>query len=76
MHFEKLPKKQCPVRCCSGLSQSALLFYNNVLALPVMTSFMLTTTNELRDVAVFPQIHEPSFQVRFCLSGGWHPRYR
>ena len=50
----------------TGLSQSALLFYNNVLALPVMTSFMLTTTNEIRDVAHYPQIHESSFQVRTC----------
>ena len=48
----------------AGLSQSALLFYNNVLALPVMTSFMLTTTDEIRDVAHYPQIHESSFQVR------------
>ena len=47
----------------AGLSQSALLFYNNVLALPVMTSFMLTTTNEIRDVAHYPQIHDSSFQV-------------
>ena len=39
-----------------------------------MTSFMLTTTNELRDVAVFPQIHEPSFQVRNCPLGAWHLR--
>jgi hypothetical protein len=37
-----------------------------VLALPVMTSFMLLTTNELRDVAVFPQIHDPSFQAGRC----------
>ena len=52
----------------AGLSQSALLFYNNVLALPVMTTFMLTTTDEIRDVAHYPQIHESSFQVReaFC----------
>jgi hypothetical protein len=48
----------------AGLSQSALLFYNNVLALPVMTSFMLTTTTEIRDVAHFPQIHESGFQVQ------------
>ena len=48
----------------AGLSQSALLFYNNVLALPVMTSFMLMTTNEIRDVAHYPQIHDSSFQVR------------
>ena len=48
----------------TGLSQSALLFYNNVLALPVMTSFMLATTDEIRDVAHYPQIHESSFQVR------------
>ena len=47
----------------AGLSQSALLFYNNVLALPVMTCFMLMTTNEIRDVAHYPQIHDSSFQV-------------
>jgi hypothetical protein len=47
----------------TGLSQSALLFYNNVLALPVMTSFMLTTTSELRDVALYPQLHDINFQV-------------
>ncbi|BDA42559.1 UDP-N-acetylglucosamine/UDP-glucose/GDP-mannose transporter [Coccomyxa sp. Obi] len=52
----------------TGLSQSALLFYNNVLALPVMTSFMLTTTNELRDVALYPQIHDISFQIFLFLS--------
>ncbi|CAK0763224.1 hypothetical protein CVIRNUC_003036 [Coccomyxa viridis] len=52
----------------TGLSQSALLFYNNVLALPVMTSFMLTTTDEIRDVAHYPQIHESSFQLFLLLS--------
>lgn len=51
---------------CSGLSQSALLLYNNVLALPLMLG-MLLTSRELTSVWRYPRLRELSFQVTFFL---------
>ncbi len=50
---------------CAGLSQNALLMYNNVLALPLMLG-MLLTSNELSTVWRYPRLHDLSFQVPLC----------
>ena len=47
---------------CAGLSQSALLLYNNVLALPLMLG-MLLSSRELSSVWHYPRLRDPSFQV-------------
>ena len=49
---------------CAGLSPSGLQFYNNCIALPMMFSYMVLATNELREMAVLPQIRDPHFLVR------------
>ncbi|KAK9843519.1 hypothetical protein WJX81_006926 [Elliptochloris bilobata] len=51
----------------TGLSQSALLLYNNVLALPLMLG-MLLTSRELSTVWRYPRLHELSFQVFLLVS--------
>ena len=38
-----------------GMDQNTLLYYNNVLALPLMAGFMLLATNEAAEVAQYPQ---------------------
>ena len=49
---------------CAGLSQSALLLYNNVLALPLMLG-MLLTSREMTSVWHYPRLRDLSFQVTF-----------
>lgn len=49
----------CPSPChkpLAGLSQTTLLLYNNVLALPLMAAFMLLATNEAAGVLSYPQV--------------------
>ncbi|KAK9826068.1 hypothetical protein WJX74_009891 [Apatococcus lobatus] len=52
----------------SGLSQNALLFYNNLLALPIMLAYLLLATDELQHVRTSPQLYSPSFQAFLLLS--------
>lgn len=40
----------------TGLSDSSLLYHNNVLSLPLMASYMLTATNEVQTVHEYPQL--------------------
>ena len=51
------------VLCCTGLSQSGLLYYNNVLSLPMMVVTMLLMTTDVQQVIKLPQIREPMFLV-------------
>ncbi len=48
----------------TGLSQNALLFYNNLLALPIMLAYLLLATDELQNVLQYPQLTSISFQAR------------
>ncbi|KAL4449009.1 hypothetical protein ABPG77_007726 [Micractinium sp. CCAP 211/92] len=52
----------------TGMSQSTLLLYNNLLALPLMCSFLVTATTELRDVTRYPKLLDPGFIVFLLLS--------
>ncbi len=52
----------------SGLNQSGLLLYNNVLALPVMALFLVLGTNELNDVRSFPYLTSPTFWLFLLVS--------
>ncbi len=54
------PTLPCPRR--AGLTQSALLLYNNVLALPLMLG-MLLTSSELPRAWHYPRLRDPRFQV-------------
>ena len=47
----------------TGCTQAALLYYNNVLALPMMVGYMLIATNEVSDVMNYPLLDDLSFQV-------------
>ena len=58
-----------PVLCrqhvvqCAGLSDSSLLYHNNVLSLPIMASYMLVATNEVQTVREYPQLNNIWFLV-------------
>ncbi|DBA85028.1 TPA: hypothetical protein ACH3X2_005762 [Trebouxia sp. C0005] len=41
----------------TGLSESSLLYHNNVLSLPLMASYMLTATTEVQTVRQYPQLN-------------------
>ena len=58
------------LRFAAGLKQSGLLFYNNVLALPMMASYMFLCTDELRLALSMEQMKNPQFLVRFIFTGG------
>ncbi|KAL4422650.1 hypothetical protein ABPG75_008847 [Micractinium tetrahymenae] len=45
----------------TGMSQNTLLLYNNLLALPLMSSFLVAATTELRDVTAYPKLWNPGF---------------
>ena len=45
----------------TGLKQSGLLFYNNVLSLPLMAAYMLLGTTEFQDALRMPQLQDPQF---------------
>lgn len=47
----------------SGLDSFGLLYYNNVLSLPLMLAYLLLFTDEVAGVAEYPQLFEP----RFCI---------
>lgn len=48
---------------CAGLSESSLLYHNNVLSLPIMASYMLIATNEVQTVQQYPQLGNIWFWV-------------
>ncbi|KAI7842780.1 hypothetical protein COHA_003526 [Chlorella ohadii] len=52
----------------TGLDQNTLLYFNNVLALPLMAGFMLLATNEAAEVARYPQLWDPHFLLFLLLS--------
>lgn len=52
----------------TGMNQSTLLLYNNVLALPLMAAFMLLATNEAAEVVRYPQLWEPHFLLFLLFS--------
>lgn len=52
----------------SGLDQYSLLLYNNLLALPLMASYLLLATNELAGAAAYPRLLEPGFALFLLLS--------
>ncbi|DBA94567.1 TPA: hypothetical protein ACH3X1_002152 [Trebouxia sp. C0004] len=41
----------------TGLSESSLLYHNNVLSLPLMASYLLAATNEVQTVRQYPQLN-------------------
>ena len=47
----------------AGLSESSLLYHNNVLSLPIMASYMLIATNEVQPVREYPQLSNIWFLV-------------
>ena len=51
-----------------GLNQHALLFYNNLIALPLMAAFFLFCTDEPAGVAAAPQLRDPRFVAFLLLS--------
>lgn len=53
---------QCFIQC-AGLSESSLLYHNNVLSLPIMASYMLIATNEVQTVQQYPQLGNIWFLV-------------
>ena len=57
----------------AGLDQNTLLYFNTVLALPLMAGFMLLATNEAAEVARYPQASlAPSHADMLC----WLPSCR
>lgn len=49
------------VGASTKLDTFGLLYYNNVLSLPLMAAYILCFTSELQDVVSFPRLHEPRF---------------
>ena len=47
----------------TGLNESSLLFYNNVLGLPLMLVWLVFGTDELSTVFQYEHVFEPSFMV-------------
>lgn len=45
----------------AGLDSFSLLYYNNVLSLPLMLTYLAMFTTELREVPMYPRIREPRF---------------
>ncbi|KAK9817301.1 hypothetical protein WJX72_012400 [[Myrmecia] bisecta] len=52
----------------TGLSQSALMLYNNVLGLPLMLSYMVVATDEVKQVPLFPKLYDATFLAFLLLS--------
>lgn len=52
---------------CAGLTESSLLYHNNVLSLPIMASYMLIATNEVQTVQEYPQLNNIWFLVSLSL---------
>lgn len=50
------------------LDTFGLLFYNNVLSMPLMLLFLAFFTTELQDVRSFPQLHDRSFLLFLIVS--------
>eukprot|EP00899_Mesostigma_viride_P007112 jgi/Mesvir1/16401/Mv18139-RA.1 len=51
-----------------GLSDFTMLFYNNMLSLPLMVAYILLGTNELRDVVHYPKLRDPGFLAFMAVS--------
>lgn len=52
----------------AGLNQHALLFYNNLISLPLMAAFFFLATDEPAGVAAAPQLRDPRFVAFLLLS--------
>lgn len=52
----------------SKLGTFALLYYNNVLALPLMLGYLVFFTKELEDVKVYPFLYDKKFILFFLFS--------
>ena len=65
---ERLPLAAAAAVAAAGLEQNTLLLYNNVLALPLMAGFLLLGTREVAEVARYPRLWSPSFQLFLLLS--------
>lgn len=52
----------------SKLGTFALLYYNNMLALPLMLTYLLLFTNELQQVTSYPYLYDIQFWMFFVLS--------
>lgn len=50
------------------MSQNTLLLYNNLLALPLTSSFLFLATNEVQEVAKYPQLWDPRFLAFLLVS--------
>eukprot|EP00899_Mesostigma_viride_P009611 jgi/Mesvir1/18651/Mv17153-RA.1 len=49
-------------------TDAALLFYNNLMSLPVMLLYIVLATDELHDMAAYPHIGEPKFLLFLVVS--------
>lgn len=52
----------------AGLSPFSLLFYNNILALPMMLTYLLGASNEATAVAAYPSLQSLTFWVSLTLN--------
>ncbi|KAL3162906.1 hypothetical protein ABBQ32_009349 [Trebouxia sp. C0010 RCD-2024] len=52
----------------TGLTESSLLYHNNVLSLPIMASYMLIATNEVQTVQEYPQLNNIWFLMFLGIS--------
>jgi len=52
----------------TGLKQSGLLYYNNMLSLPLMAAYMLLCTNEFQEALRMPQLQDPQFLIVLIFS--------
>eukprot|EP00241_Pyramimonas_parkeae_P004814 CAMPEP_0114241372 /NCGR_PEP_ID=MMETSP0058-20121206/9597_1 /TAXON_ID=36894 /ORGANISM="Pyramimonas parkeae, CCMP726" /LENGTH=363 /DNA_ID=CAMNT_0001353893 /DNA_START=528 /DNA_END=1619 /DNA_ORIENTATION=- len=49
------------LRDVTGLNEMSLLYYNNILGLPMMTAWLILGTDELSRVLDYPHLLDPSF---------------
>ena len=51
-----------------GLHETSLLFYNNLISLPLMGLYLVGGTNELEGVLQYPRLYDRGFQLFFLIS--------
>jgi solute carrier family 35 len=56
------------VGAASGLDTFGLLYYNNVLSLPLMLAYIVLCTTEIAGVAAYPRLAEPQFWAFLLVS--------
>ena len=70
VHADVIKNGSCQPWCCgAGLNQASLLFYNNMISLPMMLGYTLLGTTELQSVRFYPQLYDWRFQVMAAPAG-------